>query len=275
MTARHGPLILFGSGETARHGRQVQEEVLHDFTPPVNVAILATPAGFQPNADYVVDKLHGFVARSLQNYKPTIGVIGALRKGGPGDPDDPAVYAALGEADYILAGPGSPTYTVRQLAGTRTWAAILERWGAGAALAFSSAAAIALSTHTLPVYEIYKAGEDLHWRPGLDLLGHVGLNLAIVPHWNNAEGGANLDTSHCFMSAERFERLRRLLPPAATILGIDEHTSCIIDVNRNLLAVRGQGQVTIVRGDEVCRFDHGEELSLTALGESVLQPHPG
>ena len=127
----------------------------------------------------------------------------------------------------------------------------------------------------MPVYEIYKVGADLHWQPGLDLLGHVGLKLAIVPHWNNAEGGANLDTSHCFMSEERFGRLRQLLPLETTILGIDEHTSCIIDVNRNQWAVRGQGQVRIIRGETVQLFDHGEELSLTALGESVLQPHLG
>jgi cyanophycinase-like exopeptidase len=274
MTTNHGPLILFGSGETARQGRQVQEEVLKEWSTPVNVAILVTPSGFQPNADFVVEKLRSFVERSLQNYKPRISLVRANRKGGPGDPDDPEVYAPLLEADYILAGPGSPTYTVRQLIGTRTWDLIRERWSAGAALAFSSAAAIALSTHVLPVYEIYKAGEDLHWRPGLGLLDHVGLDLAIVPHWNNAEGGANLDTSHCFMSAERFAELRELLPPAATILGIDEHTSCIIDVNRNTLAVRGQGQVRILRNGEGRVFERGEEIDLALLGESVRQPHP-
>lgn len=274
MSTNHGPVILFGSGETARHGRQVQEEVLKDLPNPVNVAILMTPAGFQPNADFVVEKLRAFVERSLQNYKPRISLVRANRRGGPGDPDDPAVVAPLLEADYILAGPGSPTYTARQLAGTRTWEAIRERWGAGAALAFSSAAAISLSRHVLPVYEIYKAGDELHWQAGLDLFAHVGLELAIVPHWNNAEGGANLDTSRCFMSAERFERLRELLPPTATILGIDEHTSCIVDVNRNTLAVRGQGTITIDRGAERRLIGNGEEIALTLLGEGVLQPHP-
>ncbi len=274
MTTNHGPVILFGSGETARHGRQVQEEVLQDFSSPVNVSILVTPSGFQPNADFVVEKLRAFVERSLQNYKPRISLVQANRRGGPGDPDDPEVYAPLLDADYILAGPGSPTYTARQLAGTRTWAIIRERWGAGAALAFSSAAAIALGTHVLPVYEIYKAGEDLHWRSGLDLFAHVGLELAIMPHWNNAEGGANLDTSRCFMSEPRFEALRDLLPPSATVLGLDEHTSCIVDVNRNTLAVRGQGEITILRGDEQRLISHGEEIALATLGEAVLQPHP-
>ena len=268
MTSHHGPLILFGSGETARQGRQVQEEVLRTLPIPVQVAILETPSGFQPNAAYVVEKLRGFVERSLQNYKPQITQVDALRKGGPGDPDDPEISAKLTGATYILAGPGSPTYTARQLAGTATWDAVLARWDGGAALAFSSAAAIALGTHVLPVYEIYKAGDDLHWQPGLDLLGHLGLELAIVPHWNNTEGGANLDTSCCFMGAERFERLRALLPPTTVILGIDEHTSCIVDVNRNMLAVRGQGRVTIIRDNDRSLLDAGEEVSLAVLAKS-------
>lgn len=274
MTASHGPVILFGSGETARHGRQVQEEVLQRLGSPVNVAILATPSGFQPNAAFVVEKLRAFVERSLQNYKPRIQLVHANRKGGPGDPDDPEVFAPLLDADYILAGPGSPTYTARQLAGTRTWDAIRERWSVGAVLAFSSAAAIALGAHVLPVYEIYKAGSDLHWQRGLDLFAHVGLELAIVPHWNNAEGGANLDTSRCFMSAGRFEALTGLLPPIATVLGIDEHSSAIIDVNRNTLAVRGQGEITILGGGERRVARPGEELPLALLGAGVLEPHP-
>jgi cyanophycinase-like exopeptidase len=274
MTASHGPVILFGSGETARQGRQVQEEILRNLASPVNVAILVTPAGFQPNAAFVVEKLRAFVERSLQNYKPRIRLVHANRKGGPGDPDDPDVVAPLLDADYILAGPGSPTYTARQLAGTRTWEAIRERWSAGAALAFSSAAAIALGAHALPVYEIYKAGSDLHWQPGLDLFAHVGLELAIVPHWNNAEGGANLDTSCCFMSAGRFATLAELLPTTATVLGIDEHSSAIVDVNRNTLTVRGQGEITILRGGERRLAGHGEELPLALLGEGALEPHP-
>ena len=57
------------------------------------------------------------------------------------------------------------------------------------------------------MYEIYKVGEDLGWKAGLNLLGPFGRSVAIVPHWNNHEGGEELDTSHSFMGQERFERL--------------------------------------------------------------------
>ena len=72
---------------------------------------------------------------------------------------------------------------------------------------FASAAAIAVNRHALPVYEIFKVGEDLHWKLGLDLFGQYGLDLTIVTQWNNREGGEELDTSHGFMGRARFERL--------------------------------------------------------------------
>src|SRR2546422_611712 len=83
----------------------------------------------------------------------------------------------------------------------------------------ASAAAIALGRCALPVYEIFKAGHDPAWIDGLDLLGQHGFELAIVPHWNNAEGGRDFDSSFCFMGAQRFEALRAQLPSACVVLG--------------------------------------------------------
>ena len=47
---------------------------------------------------------------------------------------------------------------------------------------------------------------------GLDLFADYGMNLSFVPHWNNAEGGIDLDTSRCFFGMERFDQWRKLLP---------------------------------------------------------------
>jgi hypothetical protein len=128
-------------------------------------------------------------------------------------------------------------------------AATRQRHAQGAALVFSSAAALAVSAHALPVYEIFKAGADLSWLSGLDILGPYGYHLTIVPHWNNKEGGADLDTSHCFMGLERFERLQSLLPPQETILGIDEHTACILDLSAEQGQVIGRGTLTLLHED--------------------------
>lgn len=262
----YGPVVLFGSGETARHGRQAQEAVLQRLPVPARVAILETPAGFQPNADYVTAKLRDFVEHNLQNYRPDVAIVPARVPGQPGaDPNDPTVAGVLDGATYILAGPGSPTYAARTLAGTATLARIQASWADGAGIALASAAAIAFGTHVLPVYEIYKAGEDLGWRPGLDLFAPLDLDLTIVPHWNNREGGEHLDTSRCYMGEERFARLRAMLPPSTVVLGIDEHTSCIIDSEAGTLQVRGQGTITIISGEACREFPTGAELPLSVI----------
>jgi cyanophycinase-like exopeptidase len=269
MTSDFGPLVLFGSGETARSGRHVHEEVLSRFPSPVRVAILPTPAGFQPNADAVAERLADFVRRSLVNHRPEVVVVDAKRRGGDdsgaGDPDDPAVAAALDGARYIFAGPGSPTYMVRQLVDSLTWRAVQRCCQAGAGLALASAAAVAIGAHVLPVYEIYKVGEDLGWRPGLDLCADIGLELVIVPHWNNTEGGAGLDTSRSYVGMDRFERLRELLPPSAVVVGLDEHTSCIVDAGAGTVDIRGQGTMTVLRGREETVIPAGERASIDLL----------
>ena len=62
-------------------------------------------------------------------------------------------------------------------------------------MTFATAAALTLGAFTVPVYEIYKVGEDPHWLEGLDVLGSVGLSVAVVPHYNNAEGEPTTPTS--------------------------------------------------------------------------------
>ncbi len=265
MTDTHGPLVLFGSGETARRGRQVHDEVLRRFPSPVRIAVLPTPAGFQPNADAVAQRLADFVRHSLASHGPEVVVVDAKRRGGDSDPDDPRVAAALDGARYVFAGAGSPTYMVRQLAGTRTWLAVRRSWRAGAGLALASAAAVAIGTHSLPVYEIYKVGEDLAWRPGLDLCADIGLDVAVVPHWNNSEGGAGLDTSRCYVGRDRFERLRELLPLSTVVVGLDVHTSCIVDAVAGTLDVRGLGTITVLRGEEEIVIQAGERTTLELL----------
>ena len=98
----------------------------------------------------------------------------------------------------------------------------------------------------LPVYEIYKAGHDLSWQPGLDLFGAYGQKLVFVPHWNNAEGGVELDTSCCFMGRGRFEALAAMLPPDVTVVGIDEHTALAVDLADGAAEVMGAGDVTVL-----------------------------
>lgn len=257
---------MFGSGETARVGRRVHEQLLAAYERPVRVAVVETPAGFQPNVDVLSSKVRTFFEHNLQNFKPEVTVVQARRRGdGPHGADDPTATDGIGEAAYIFAGAGSPTYAVRHLAETRLWAAIVDRLDDGATLALASAMALAAARHTLPVYEIYKVGADPCWSPGLDLFGADGLDLTIVPHWNNKEGGAELDTSRCYMGEARFAELRAQLPPSTMVLGIDEHTVCVVDRAAEEARVHGVGAVTVLRDDATETYADGDRFPLSRL----------
>jgi cyanophycinase-like exopeptidase len=251
-----GQIVLFGSGEASPAGRKVWEQALRALPKPPRLVLLETPAGFEPNSDRVIGKVGEFVAERLQNYHPEIRIAPARRKGGPNSTDDPAMSAALLDSDLIFMGPGSPTYAVRQLRDSLAWQRLQACHRLGAVVALASAAAIAVSSYSLPVYEIYKVGEDLHWKPGLDLFGQFGLPLVFVPHWNNNDGGDELDTSRCFMGQARFAELMDMLPAGLTVIGIDEKTALTMDVQNGLCRVEGAGGVTLIH------TGHGHELYL-------------
>ena len=108
----------------------------------------------------------------------------------------------------------------------------------------ASAAAATAGLAAVPVYEIYKVGEPPHWLPGLDLLAAAGLRVAVIPHYDNAEGGTH-DTRFCYLGERRLAVMERELPADAAVLGVDEHTAVIFDLVADTAEVRGRGGLTI------------------------------
>ncbi|MBC8496715.1 MAG: cysteinyl-tRNA synthetase [Anaerolineales bacterium] len=244
-----GPIVLFGSGETSPSGRKIFSYILNRLPFSPDVVLLETPAGFEPNSPQVVGKVADFLTRHLQNRKPRPQVVAARKRATAFSPDDPEIAGPILSADLIFLGPGSPTYAVRQLRGSLTWQYLVARHRLGAGLALASAAVIAVGSHALPVYEIYKVGQDLHWTPGLDLFAPFGLSLVFIPHWNNNDGGAELDTSRCYMGRERFDTLLEMLSPGQVVVGIDERTGLALDLEKGICEVVGAGRVVIIRDD--------------------------
>lgn len=163
-------------------------------------------------------------------------------------------------------GPGSPTYAIRQLQGSLAWELVRARQRLGAALVFASAATIAVGAWGIPVYEIYKVGQDVHAVPGLDLFRSFGLPLSCVPHWNNTDGGADVDTSRCFLGMERFAEWCAQTPPENTILGLDEHTGLIFDFDRRQCQVSGVSSVSLVRACNPQIYPSGASFTFDELG---------
>ncbi len=241
-----GLIILFGSGETSPTGRKIFDGIFKSLPSSPHLALLETPAGFELNSHQVISRVGEFFSHRLQNYSPQVDIIPARKRGTQFCPDDPSIVTPLLTADLIFMGPGSPSYAIRQLRDSLAWYYLIARHRLGAVLALASAATVAFSAYALPVYEIYKIGEDLHWIEGLDFFKLYGLQLVLIPHWNNHEGGADLDTSRCFMGQERFMRLMDMLPDGITVVGLDEKTALIMDPSSSECRVRGLGMVTLL-----------------------------
>ncbi len=262
-----GQIAFLGSGETSLAGGRIFETLARRLSAPVRIAILETTAGFELNSNVVAGRVADFLKTRLQNYKPIIDVIPARKRGTEFSPDNPDVLQPLLYADMIFMGPGSPTYAARQLAGSLAWDIVRARHRLGATLIFASAATIAVGAYALPVYEIYKVGEDVHTKPGLNLFADYGVTLSLIPHWNNAEGGGDLDTSRCFVGMERFAEWCNLVPPENTTLGLDEHTGIIIDFENDTCEVSGVSSVSIVRECDPEIFPSGVKFPLHLIGE--------
>ncbi|MGH8895325.1 MAG: CysS/YqeB C-terminal domain-containing protein, partial [Actinomycetes bacterium] len=171
----------------------------------------------------------------------------------------------VADARFVFAGPGSPTYALRQWAGTRIPELLADKLRAGGCVTFASAAALTLGSHTVPVYEIYKVGAEPEWAGGLDLLGQLtGISAAVIPHFDNAEGGTH-DTRFCYLGEDRLSRLEHLLPDEVGVLGVDEHTAVVVDLEAATVRVVGNGLMTIRRRGATSTFEGGEQLTLADL----------
>jgi cysteinyl-tRNA synthetase len=73
------------------------------------------------------------------------------------------------------------------------------------------------------------------------------------------------------MGKPRFQQLERLLPDDATIIGIDEHTACIIDLNAQRIDIQGIGNVTIRKKGREIKFDKKDQIPLEALVKEINQ----
>ena len=258
-------LTIMGSGETAptmvKPHRTVFERLEAGAPDAVPAVFLDTPFGFQENADELSTKTVAYFETSLTR---TIGVAGIQRIETISTLQREAAFARIRLARFVFAGPGSPTYALRQWAGTPVPDLLAEKLRTEGAVTFSSAAALTLGLATVPVYEVYKSGADPYWLDGLDLLSPIGLPVAVIPHYNNAEGGHH-DTRFCYLGERRLAMMERLLPDGAFVLGLDEHTGVILDLEADTASVVGLGVLTLRRGGISTEIRTGETVPIDML----------
>jgi len=258
MATARGTIVLMGSGELTTTMVEIHKKLLARFKKPARATFLDTPAGFQLNADQISRKAVDYFKKHIQQ---PLRVASFKSYEKISEYDAQQAFHILRESDYILIGPGSPTYAVRQWMHSPVPDIFRDRVASGGCLVAASAAALTMGRFTLPVYEIYKVGEDLRWVEGVNLLSQFDFNLVVVPHWNNAEGGSH-DTRFCFMGGPRFQALEKMLPEDVAVVGVDEHTACIMDLENNRAEIVGIGRVVMHRKDGVFSFENGESVAL-------------
>ena len=261
MAAR---LVIIGSGETAPTMVKVHREVIATAGLGAK-AMFDTPFGFQVNADDLTDKI-------LEYFRDSVGsqleVIRWRRRDEPVTERERAL-ALLSRASWSFAGPGSPSYALRQWADTPIPGAMLDLVGRGGTLVMGSAAAVTVGRYSVPVYEIYKVGIEPHWQDGLDLLGSLtGVSAAVVPHYDNREGGRH-DTRYCYLGEERLALLEADLPDDVGIFGVDEHTAVIIDLDQRLANVHGVGGLTLRHRGTSTVIPAGESVSIDDIASAL------
>jgi hypothetical protein len=252
-------IVVMGSGETAPTMVKVHREVFA-ACPPGPAVMLDTPFAFQMNRDELVTRTRAYFAQSVGQ-----DVDVAVWSGTEGPAQEEKSLALLDRAAWAFAGPGSPTYALRRWRGTRVPAALAGVVRRGGTVVLGSAAAVTLGSHAVPVYEIYKVGADPAWADGLDLLGELtGVAAAVVPHYDNKEGATH-DTRYCYLGEERLALLEESLPDEVGVLGVDEHTAMVIDVEARTMTVSGNGLVSVRRRGTTATFAAGESIGLDEL----------
>lgn len=257
--------MLMGSGELTSTMVSVHKQMLENQGDSKKAVFLDTPAGFQLNADEISNKAEQYFLRHVQH---PLSVVSFKSAATATEFEIETAYSRLRKADFYLIGPGSPTYTVSNLKQTSIPDIIVKQIESGACFTAASAAALTVGRYTLPVYEIYKVGQDLHWVDGLDMLSHFGMNIVVIPHWNNAEGGTH-DTRFCYMGAIRFEKLEALLPEDTLFVGLDEHTACIMDLGAGTATIRGLGNVVIRQGGKELSYGRESCISLDVFKKGI------
>ena len=89
------------------------------------------------------------------------------------------------------------------------------------------------------------------WVEGLDLLGELGPDLAVIPHYDNAEGGTH-DTRFCYLGERRLAMLEdRAAATTGGCWGSTSTPACIFDLDAGTASVVGNGVVTVRRAGHV------------------------
>jgi len=228
-----GPLALVG-GDELKPGNEPQDRTLVEAAGGGPAFVLATAAGRQRPDLAVANAVAWF------------GTLGLEVRELPATTRTQAKLAANVEAArsgrlFYLVG-GDPGLVPRTLADTPLWDAIVQAWRDGAALAGSSAGAMALAEWTL-VRERMPGDDRRRYLPALGLVP----NVAVAPHF---ETFGHRWVDGAVAAAPNDDVI---------LLGIDERSAAVW--RADVWTALGDGGVTVIADGQVHRFESGQEIA--------------
>ena len=226
-----GPLALVG-GDELNPGNEPQDELLIRAAGGGPAFVLVTAAREHP--EIAVSNAIAWFGR----FGLAVTELLARRKTDATSAAN-AELARSGRFFYLVG--GDPGRVPKILAGTPLWDAVVAAWLDGAALAGSSAGAMALGEWTL-VRERMPGDERRRYLPALGLVPRV----AVVPHF---ETFGHRWVASALAAAER---------PDLVLPGIDERTAAVW--HGGTWHALGDGGVTVITADGQRRFDAGSEI---------------
>ena len=128
MTIKQGYIALMGSGELTATMVEVHKDLLSRLPGDPKAVFLDTPAGFQLNIDQLSQKAVEYFNNRVQH---PLSIASFKSADTISTYEAEQAYSNLNAADYILVGPGSPTYAIRQWQDTPIPAIIKRRIESG------------------------------------------------------------------------------------------------------------------------------------------------
>jgi cyanophycinase len=238
-----GPgLIALAGGDEFKRGNEEQDRMLvAGARRNAPAYVVPTAAARQGPEDAVAHAVQWFGSLGL-----SLQALPVLK---PADAKSRELADLAREGGFFYLVGGDPGLVAQVLRESRVWEAMVEAWLAGAALAGSSAGAMAMCEHTL----IRAAWPDRSNRRPTDALGLVP-GVAVLPHFETF--------GHRWIESARREL------PGVTLLGLDERSAAVWKDGAWLAA--GPGAVTVIAREKSKRYEAGAAIAGLANPNRML-----